>query len=275
VNRLFAAVLAAAAFVVAPLAARAQTAEEKEFVGFTTSNVQWLYGWNFADRLTGNSAENGQAMTITFNNFSEWKYGDSFFFADLITGKLWDFGQTPGTVANNAFVYAEWHPRVFLNRILGQKDPALGIFRNYGVAFEVNIGPGFEGWLTGVGMDLQLPGYLIVGANFYWRYTQIGAGSFAQYQNTWQFSPFWTLPFKIGPVPFVFTGFLDMFGAPGGYLDIMTQPQLLVDVLGLAGGKQGTLLVGLEWYLHTYQDPIENTYKAISAPQIMAQWTIH
>jgi len=274
VNRLAIAVLAAA-FAAAPFSARAQTAEEKPFVGFTTTNVQWLYGWNFADRLTGNSAENGQAMTITLNNFTEWKYGDSFFFADFVSGKLWDFLQTPGTVANNAFVYAEWHPRVFVNRLLGQKGPTLGFIRNYGVAFEVNQGPGFQAWMAGAGMDLELPGYLIVGANFYWRYSQIGAGSFAQYQNTWQFSPFWTLPFSLGPVPFVFAGFLDMFGAPGGYLDVMTQPQLLVDLLPLAGGKPGTLLAGCEWYLHAYQDPITSTYEVISAPQVMVQWTIH
>jgi hypothetical protein len=76
-------------------------------------------------------------------------------------------------------------------------------------------------------------------------------------------------------VPFVFAGFLDMFGAPGGYLDVMTQPQLLVDLLPLAGGKPGTLLAGCEWYLHAYQDPITSTYEVISAPQVMVQWTIH
>jgi nucleoside-specific outer membrane channel protein Tsx len=267
VNTLAIAVLAAA-LAAAPFSARAQTAEEKPFVGFTTTNVQWLYGWSFNDNLLGYDPPSRAMMTLTFNNFTEWKYGDSFFFADLQSGN-----NLNGT-GQNASLYAEWHPRVFVNRILGQKDAALGIFRNYGLAFEVNQGPGFQAYMVGAGVDFELPGYLIVGANFYWRYSAV-TGGFTQYQNTWQFSPFWTLPFNLGPVPLVFAGFLDMFGAPGGTLDIMTQPQLLVDVLGVAGGKPGTLLVGCEWYLHTYQNPADDQYKVVSAPQVLVQWTIH
>jgi nucleoside-specific outer membrane channel protein Tsx len=265
-----AALLAVAALAFSPAQAAAQTDVEQEFVGFTTSNVQWLYGWNFNDNLLGYDPPSRGMMTLTFNNFTEWKYGDSFFFADLQSGnKINSSGQ-------NASLYAEWHPRVFVNRIIGEKKPLFGFIRNYGAAFEVNQGPGFQAYMAGAGMDFEMPGYMNIGFNFYWRYSAI-TGGFTQFQNTWQFSPFWTIPFKTGPVPWVFTGFLDMFPNPNGQLDIMTQPQLLVDVLGLAGGKGNRLYLGCEWYIHSYQNVYPNapTRKTVSAPQLMVQWTIH
>jgi len=265
---LLAALVVAVAF--SPVKAAAQTDVEKEFIGFTTSNVQLLYGWNFNDNLLGYDPPSRQMMTLTFNNFTEWRYGDSFFFTDMQSGKdLNGSGQ-------NASLYAEWHPRVFVNRIIGQKEPLFGFIRNYGAAFEVNQGAGFQAYLAGVGMDFEMPGYMNVGFNFYWRYSAV-TGGFTQYQHTWQFSPFWTIPFKTGPVPWVFTGFVDIFQNPNGHLDIMAQPQLLVDVLGLAGGKQDRLYLGCEWYIHSYQNVFPNapTQKTVSSPQLMVQWTIH
>jgi len=265
---LLAALVVAVAF--SPVEAAAQTDVEKEFIGFTTSNVQLLYGWNFNDNLLGYDPPSRQMMTLTFNNFTEWRYGDSFFFTDMQSGKdLNGSGQ-------NASLYAEWHPRVFVNRIIGQKEPLFGFIRNYGAAFEVNQGAGFQAYLAGVGMDFEMPGYMNVGFNFYWRYSAV-TGGFTQYQHTWQFSPFWTIPFKTGPVPWVFTGFVDIFQNPNGHLDIMAQPQLLVDVLGLAGGKQDRLYLGCEWYIHSYQNVFPNapTQKTVSSPQLMVQWTIH
>jgi nucleoside-specific outer membrane channel protein Tsx len=265
---LLAALVVAVAF--SPVEAAAQTDVEKEFIGFTTSNVQLLYGWNFNDNLLGYDPPSRQMMTLTFNNFTEWRYGDSFFFTDMQSGKdLNGSGQ-------NASLYAEWHPRVFVNRIIGQKEPLFGFIRNYGAAFEVNQGAGFQAYLAGVGMDFEMPGYMNVGFNFFWRYSAV-TGGFTQYQHTWQFSPFWTIPFKTGPVPWVFTGFVDIFQNPNGHLDIMAQPQLLVDVLGLAGGKQDRLYLGCEWYIHSYQNVFPNapTQKTVSSPQLMVQWTIH
>ena len=268
VNLLAAAVLAVA-LAFSPAKATAQTDVEKEFIGFTTTNMQWLYGWNFNDNLLGYNPPNGHMMTLTFNNFTEWKYGDSFFFADLYSGT-----NLNGTGVN-AELYAEWHPRVFVNRLIGEKAPLFGFIRNYGLAFEVNQGYGFQAYLAGVGMDFEMPGYLNVGFNFYWRYSAV-TGGFTQYQNTWQFSPFWTIPFKLG-VPWLFTGFVDIFENPNGHLDIMAQPQLMIDVLGSFGGKQDRIYVGCEWYIHSYQNvyPNAETQKVVSAPQLLVQWTIH
>jgi len=280
VNRQRVNLLAAAAFAVSialsPAKAAAQTDVEKEFIGFTTTNMQFLYGWGFNDNLLGYNPPSREMMTLTFNNFTEWKYGDSFFFADFYSGNHLNAPAPNGT---NALLYAEWHPRVFINRIIGEKAPLFGFIRNYGLAFEVNQAAGFQAYLAGAGFDFEMPGYMNIGFNFYWRYSALTPAFPGAFQNTWQFSPFWTIPFKTGPVPWLFTGFVDIFENPNGHLDIMAQPELLLDVLGLVGGRGDRLYVGCEWYIHSYQNVTgiggNNLQKTVSSPQVMVQWTIH
>lgn len=227
--------------------------------GFATTNVQGLVGFGFEDSLLGYDTPDGPMETLTVNHFSTWAWGDNFFFADLNRGDFAD-----GTTAK---IYAEWHPRLSLTRPFGKTGPLLGIIRDVFLAGEVNHGDDFYAYLAGVSADFELPGANLLGLSLYYRYDRF-AGS------TWQVSPFWTVPFGIGPVPFVFTGFLDLSGAADNtQVDVLAQPQLLVDVLAPFGGAPNKLLVGIEWYLH-YNQFIEPK-DLVSAPQAMVQWTWH
>jgi nucleoside-specific outer membrane channel protein Tsx len=244
---------------------------------FTTTNVQLLWGGGFSDAMLGYYTKTQSMTTITVNNYTQFKYGDSFFFVDFYQG---DFQNpfVPGESAGNAKVYGEWHPRILINKFIDPKaPPALGFIGNWGVAGEINVGNNFSAYLVGPSVDLFLPLNIYVGMAFYYRYSQLflfpGEGG-TVYENTWQFSPYWTVPFKVGPVPFLFTGFLDMYQYSYGGMDVMFQPQLLVDVLAPFGGKANTFFAGCEWYLHSY---VFNggTRHTVSAPQIMVQWNIH
>jgi nucleoside-specific outer membrane channel protein Tsx len=240
----------AAAFLLAPAAPRAD--------GFSTTNVQVLQGWNFHDNLLGYDTKSGEMTTVTLNHFSTWEYGDNFAFVDFYRG---DFaGNTP------ADLYAEWHPRLFLDQVLGQKPG--GVIRHWGLAGEINQSRGFYAYLGGVGFDLAIPGFTVAGLNIYYRYDNFN-------YHTWQISPFWTIPFSLGPVPFVFTGFVDFLHDKHNVLDVMAQPELLVDVLKVAGGKPGRLHAGVEWYLHQFRDPVDGEVRLVSAPQAMVQWTVY
>lgn len=241
----------------APSAARAQ---------FATTNVQALHGWSFQDSLLGYATENEQMTTLTLNHFSSWAYGDNFAFVDMFRG---DF---PGPTESK--LYAEWHPRLFVNRLLRMQGNVLGVFKDFGPAFEVNVGQDFYAYLAGVGGDLALPVPGVVGVNLFYRYDSVQLPGADIRNHTWQLSPYWTVPFKVGPVPLLFTGFVDVMGANDNEdVDVLAQPQLLVDVLGLAGGKVGTLWAGVEWYLH-YNDLITPD-ALVSAPQVMVQWNLH
>lgn len=238
---------------------------------FSTTNVQLLEGWNFRDHLLGYDTDTGRMATITLNHYSTWKYGDNFAFVDLYSG--------PFVSGLDAMLYAEWHPRLFVNRLLGVKGPVLGVFRDAGAAFEVNQGNGFYAYLAGVGGDLALPFPGTIGVNLYYRHDSVqlpgagpGGGALVIRTDTWQLSPFWTIPFQVGALPFLFTGFVDVFETRDHRtLDVMAQPELMVDVLAPNGLPRNTLYVGIEWYLHHYQ--LGNGTRLDSVPQALVQWT--
>jgi nucleoside-specific outer membrane channel protein Tsx len=247
--------LAALALAAAAPAARA---------GFSTTNVQLLQGYGFDHVIDTNFAgqlDDGLKTTLTLNHFSTWEHGDSFFFADLSRGRIG--GQ------DWVDAYAEWHPRLFLNGLLGQKQPLLGVVRNWGIAGEVNQGAGFYAYLGGLGLDFVAPKGWVLGLNVYYRYDNIN-------DHGWQVSPFWTVPFSLGPLPLLFTGFVDVNGAKGpgdeNGVEVWAQPELLVDVLAPFGGKRGKVLAGIEWWFHSLSaGALDETS---SVPQIMVQWTI-
>lgn len=254
--------LALAVSVLAPSPARA---------GFATTNLQFLHGWGFQDSLLGYDTGNEQLTTLTLNHFSTWRYGDNFAFVDLYRG---DFAGDESRAHLESVVYAEWHPRLFVNRLLGMKGDVLGVFKDFGPAFEVNQGNGFYAYMAGVGGDLAIPFPGVVGVNLYYRYDSVQLDGPDIRNHTWQVSPYWTVPFSLGTLPMLFTGFVDVSGANDNEdVDVVAQPELLVDILAATGGTKGVLYAGVEWYLH-YNDLILPE-TLVSAPQIMLQWNLH
>jgi nucleoside-specific outer membrane channel protein Tsx len=260
------AVALAAVLALAPSGARAD---------FATTNLQFLEGWDFHDPAAGgNDVRGGQMYTVTLNHFSTWAYGDNFAFVDLMQGHYRD-----GTESH---VYSEWHPRLSLAKLLGAKGNVLGIFRDAGLAFELNLGNGFQAYMAGVGCDIPV-GSGLVSVNVYYRYDQLQVPTFdvRAYNHTWQVSPSWSFPFKLAGASFLFAGFVDVNGVKSGDgwqgIEVMAQPQLVVDVLGLAGGPPGKLFAGVEWYLHHH--PANTNLGAPedlnSVPQALVQWNLH
>lgn len=253
IARLFAALSLAA--LLAPAAARAE---------FGTTNFQLLQGWNFEKDVNGTSDK--KLTTLTINHYSTFAYGDNFFFVDMQRGKL------AGNDTVTAGLYGEWHPRLFLNK-LGAGGTG-GLIKNWGLAGEVNTGAQFFAYMAGLTADFNIPGFQVAGLSVYYRYDTVdvpanAGGPFRAYNSTYQISPWWDVPFKIGSVPMTFNGFLDLT-TNDGQMDIMTQPELLVDV-GHFFGSPGKFHAGVEWYLH-YQD-LRGGSQTTSAPQLMVQWT--
>jgi nucleoside-specific outer membrane channel protein Tsx len=151
-----------------------------------------------------------------------------------------------------------------LGKLLGAKGNVLGIFQDVGPAFELNQGQNFYAYLAGLGGNLALPAPYVVGLNLYYRYDKfVGDG--------WQVTPFWGLPFQVGPVGLAFAGFADLAAAEtaagSDSVDLMTQPQLLVDV-GALWNQPRRWWLGTEWWLHY------NPVKSSQSAQLLFQWTI-
>ena len=256
-NRIFRSFALAAALAVAAVASPASAG------GFGTTNFQVLQGFDFDDNLLGYDTPTGNMTTVTVNHYSTWKYGDNFAFVDMQRGNFRD--------GKGATLYAEWHPRLFLNK-LGL--PAGGFVKNWGLAGEINQGHAFQALLGGLGLDLAIPGFQVAGLNVFYRYDTVYIPGIVQiYNHTWQVSPFWDIPFKIGPTSWTFNGFVDVTTNSEDDIDVMAQPELLLDV-GAFFGAPGKLHAGVEWYVHRYADPANNgDTKTVSAPQAMIQWT--
>lgn len=262
-HRLIVRAVAGAALVAAFAAAPARAE-------FGTTNLQVLQGYSFDDNLLGYNTNSGTMTTLTLNHFSTWKYGDNFAFVDLQRGVFRDGGDN--ATSQRALIYAEVHPRLFLNKLLGL--PAGGFIKNWGLAGEVNQTAGFYAYLGGLGLDLSIPGFQVAGLNLFYRYDWVQANVpfGTAYTHTWQVSPYWDVPFKIGPTSWSFNGFVDITTNHDKKLDIMAQPELLLDV-GAFAGAPGQFHVGVEWYIHSYRNFIDDKTKTVSAPQVMVQWT--
>lgn len=216
---------------------------------FDYFGAQLLYGGPFDDRPLGYAPRDGRMLTLTLENFSEWAYGDSYFFFDLASG---DFGDAP---SDKYRIYGEWNPRLSLSKLLGKKVGVLFI-EDVVLAGEVNRGPGFNALLAGPGVNLRVPGVALLQLHAYARKDNFNP-------LTWQVTTIWFAPFDVGPLRFTFGGFADILGLQGSGVDVLTQPQLLWDVGKLAGWRPDTVKVGVEWWLHRTADSFT------SAPQGM------
>ncbi len=242
-------VLFAAAAAFAPAAARAER--------FSTTDVQLLWGADFDDPFfDGRKPRDGHLTTVTLEHYGTWGYGDNFFFFDLLHGSFVDAAGAP--LGRTVAIYGEWTSRLSAGKLLGRKS-FLGILKDVYLAGELDRGgDGFWNDMIGVGVDVKLPGKLVLGVNAFYRDDKFNAPTF-------QVTPYWNLPFAVGPVGLVFTGFVDFAGTDTLGLDVNSQPQLLID-LGRPWGQAGTLYTGIEWYVH------RNARHTTSAPQIMLKW---
>lgn len=238
------AVLAAVLVVSAPLA----TARAEGF--FHRTSVDALYGTRFDDASVGNAPADGDLLTFTFENFTEFSLGDSFLFIDASQG---EFGEGP---AADYHLYGEWNPRLSLSKMSG-KRVGLGPLRDVLLAYEHNRGgSGFVANNFGLGFDFTVPHVAVLTLNAYLRNDNFNPA-------TVQLTLVWYAPFRTGPLSWSLGGFADAFRMNGGGLNLLTQPQLLLDVGALAGLPPERLKLGTEWYLHRTADGFRH------APQLM------
>ncbi|MDM8567298.1 DUF5020 family protein [Candidatus Halobeggiatoa sp. HSG11] len=153
-------------------------------------------------------------LTVTVDHFSEWKYGDNFFFLD-IEGKS-DFATEADTL------YFEYAPRLSLDNLFGNK-----IFSNqylgelYATIQYNDSDRNFinQVWLYGVSIDFAgQPNYGFSNLHFLVREEDTQDTS---YQITFS----WGQPFRVGGWQFVFNGFVDYWEDDDKTV-FLTEPQL-------------------------------------------------
>lgn len=209
---------------------------------YETSNIQLLYSNQFDGNATVYDTQDGHKTTITLEHFRTWKYGDLFAFADIMYGTKLN--------GDTSEVYTEISPRLSLSKISDKKlqtDWAKDFF----IASQVNLGDGYDAWLLGLGVDLNIPNFDFVSVNLYNKrdnfrnaLTQLTLSYKTQTFDSWHVE-----------------GFIDLTEQ-----DRHTHNQLLYKVTN----NKNPIYAGLEWLNYDYNH--QGSKASSNAMQIMAKY---
>jgi nucleoside-specific outer membrane channel protein Tsx len=217
---------------------------------WSNTNVQLLNGSDFEL-----GADNRTIFTI--ENATGWKYGDTFFFMDV----------TDPFDTKDSSIYAEFSPRLSLSKLTGKKL-SYGIVKDVMVASTLETGEGVRGYLLGVGLPLDIPGFAFANVNLYGRKSERAFA--AQDTDTGgQVTLTWNRPFSIGSAKLNFEGFFDYaFSENGGSSpkedNIVAAPRLMLNL-----GKN--IQVGIEQQIWRNKFGIDGVDE--DATQAIVKWT--
>jgi nucleoside-specific outer membrane channel protein Tsx len=233
--------------------------------GYSNWDAQLLHGSRFREPGIAGDVSKG---ILTIENAAGWSWGSSYFFVDVL--------RSDGTDSHATEVYSEWYPSASLSKLSGRAF-AFGPVRDVSATLGINAGTKSTGaaplvLLPGATLDLKLPGFAFfsLGTYFYIDKGRIGGASNGCHDTTYQLTPSWALPFRIGSVQLSFDGFIDFIGSHGQCeSQIISQPQLKVDLASF-GAKPGVFQVGIEWQYWRNKFGIEGLNE--SFPQALFVW---
>jgi len=175
-------------------------------------------------------------FTATLEHFSEWKYGDNFFFID-------DEGQ-PKYSSKSEDIYYEIAPRLSLDRILGSKVMPLDILGETYVTVQYNEGnEDFINrvWLSGLSFDFNFqPNYGFSNFSILLRHEK-------KQDVAFQLTYVWGQPFELFGLQFSTQGFADYWKNDSHYV-FLTEPQLRFHLSNLFGNDNmmSSAVIGTE-----------------------------
>lgn len=212
---------------------------------FSTTNISYLYG-GFNDNSYVYDTKNGGKSTFTLEHYSAFEYGDIFAFADYaIADERFKYQNTKNDL------YYEISPRINLSKI-ANIDLSNSFIKDFYAAFQYNKGEEYKAYLSGVGVDLDMPFFDVFGVNIYDKNQNIGDHTIQLSLNYFKSSMFGS--------EFDFNGFADWTED-----DFLTQNQLLYDLSSIASLKQKSLFGGVEWHYYRVKstDILSNSMQAM------------
>jgi nucleoside-specific outer membrane channel protein Tsx len=231
-------------------AARAMVGSSQS-TGYSAWDVQFLYGTEFQEPF---NPDDVHKTIMTVENSSAWSWGSSYAFLDTVYSTKNDthYNGNP----NHAWeFYGEWYPSASLSYMTG-KSLAAGVINDVSLTAGINAGHKSTGanpliYLPGLTFDLKLPGVTFFSLGVY---AYIDQGQINDNENNgchstgMQLTPSWLVPFSLGEVDFQFGGFLDYITEHGDCKEqVVSQPQLTVDLGKLLGLDSGKLYAGTEY----------------------------
>jgi len=225
------------------------------YADFTAADIQYMIG---PDLELPKGAD--PVQTMTFEVANGWKYGDNFFFTDVVNGAAYDKKKAIGT-------YGEAHSRLSIGKMTGI-DMSMGPIGDVLVAGEVDYPSGFSPtFCYGIGTDLKIPGAAFFMLNFFVRDEVATKGI------SFQVNPAWSFPFEFGAVKGSFGGWIDIMTGEGDNQEMwwQMQPTLMVDV-GNFWGAPGKIETGIEYEYFSNFLGIKDL--VVNHPQFVLKWNL-
>ncbi|MYB06837.1 MAG: nucleoside-binding protein [Gemmatimonadetes bacterium] len=192
----------------------------------------------FAETSTG-------TVVLTLQHASFWRFGDNFFFVDLMEDGV-------GDGFNDKDAYGEWYSNLSLRK-LGGRDLGFGPFADFGIFAGVAFGADANvlQWLPGARIAWNLPGFVFLNTDFMMAVDGtdgLDGGSPPERDSRFGIDINGLFPFDLGSQSFSITGHAEYFVATTDELgndvpaSILAQPQLRWDI-----GAENGLFVGIEY----------------------------
>lgn len=215
---------------------------------------QTEFHFQYGDLLNPFAAEENWTFVLTLQQASQWKYGSSFYFIDIV-----DDGGNDGF--NERVAYGEWYPTLSFGKLTGRKVGA-GPLADVGLIAGLNMGTAAKvvKYLPGVRLSWSVPGFVFLNTDvmlYLDDSSGIAGGGAPKTDDSWNLDVNWLYPFTVGEQNFRVVGHAEYiwsttneFGVESGG-QILAQPQFRWDAGKAFGGDESRLFAGVEWQYWT------------------------
>ncbi len=203
--------------------------------------------------LNGSDYEVGDPdrQVVTVEHASGHSWGDNFFFLDRLQ-----------SANGNSENYMELSPRLSLSSLTGS-DLSFGPVKDVLLAGTWESGEGFDNFLAGVGVSLDVPGFQYVNANLY-------RANNDKSSNDTQLTLTWGLPFALSDAEFLYDGFIDWTTSESDKASEMNFTSQLKWNAGKLIGTKAPVYVGVEYAYWTNKFGIDGVDER--NPALLLKW---
>lgn len=242
---------------------------------WSTSNFEYRRGSSYND----NGSTGGPKFSkdiLQFENVSGFDWGRSYYFLSMAKSDNKDAGYSE--------LYSEGSVYLSLSKAL-KRDFSFGFIKDANLNVGYNFGSKNSAFgsnpkvLTyGLGVELDVPKFSYFNVDIaafrdVGTYSGFGGGKLCgRNSTTYQITPYWSAPIRMGNFRFVFDGYMDIIGAHGSCSQqVLTQIQLKLDV-GNFWGKPDSVYMGVEYQY--WKNKFGNSANTERVPQFVINWTL-
>jgi nucleoside-specific outer membrane channel protein Tsx len=237
---------------------------------WSTTEIHYQNGKLDVPEFAGGGDED--TNILTFQHAGGWKYGDNFFFVDLLDAGSNSF--------NNNDAYAEWYTNFSFGKISGN-EVGFGPVNDVGFIVGINYAAdaNVRKYLPGIRFSLDLPGFAFANLDvtaYIDDSSGVGGGGAPSEDDSFMIDFNWAYPFSAGNQDFSIEGHVEYIGERDNEFGdtveshILAQPQFRWDAGKALFDAPQQLFVGIEYQY--WQNKLGDKDTDESVAQFLAVW---